>query len=202
MVISNRIVRLLATGALAFSAPALAACSTDMPTDKVYNQAVGTNERHASSIDVLNAMIVSNESGTGTFITTLVNNDNKVTGEDSKQRLTGLSVKVPDPATDNPDDFAVVEIDVPRGLEIVAGENLVLSERGEGGIKIEGEFPDDTIEPGYYAEVTLTFDNAPAVTLEVPVVTNCGYHEGEDGEPDAEHCDPPTEGVTHEDEAH
>jgi copper(I)-binding protein len=184
MVISNRIVRLLAAGALALSAPALAACSTDQPTDKVYNQAVGTNERHASSIDVLNAMIVSTEPGSGTFITTLVNNDNKGTvGENSVETLTGLTV-----------DGALVKL--PPGLKIEAGENLVLSNRGEGGIKVEHE----DISAGGYVEVTLTFDGAKPVTLEVPVVTNTGYHAGEDGEPAP--VEEPTEEEAHEDEAH
>ena len=184
MVISNRIVRLLAVGALALSAPALAACSTDMPTDKVYNQAVGTNERHASSIDVLNAMVVSTEAGSGTFITTLVNNDDKATvGENPRDTLTGLTIDG-------------VEVDVPKGLTIEAGESLVLSNRGEGGIKVEHE----SITSGGYVEVTLTFQDAESVILEVPVIPNTGYHEGEDGAPAP--VEEPTEDEMHEDEAH
>jgi len=185
MVISNRIVRLLAAGALAFSAPALAACATAQPTDKVYNQAVGTNERHASSIDVLNAMVVSTKDGSGTFITTLVNNDNKGTvGEDSEDELTGLTING-------------AEVDVPAGLKIVAGENLILSKRGVGGIKVKHE----EISAGGYVTVTLTFQSAKSVTLEVPIVTNAGYHEGEDGKP-APTDEPAEDDEADEEEAH
>ena len=201
MVISNRTVRLLGAGALVLSAPALAACSTEMPTDKVYNQAVGTNERHASSVDVLNAMIVSTSGGSGTFITTLVNNDNKARGEDdSAARLTGLSIEVDDTSTEDEGDTVVVEAKVPKGLTIAPGENLVLASGGAGGIKVSGDFPDDTLEAGNFVEVTLTFDGAEPVTLEVPVVTNTGYHEGEDGEPAP--TEEPTESTTEETEAH
>lgn len=200
MVITNRFGRLLAAGALALSAPALAACSTDMPTDKVYNQAVGTNERHASTVDVLNAMIVSAKEGSGTFITTLVNNDNKEAGEDSEATLTGLTVKVDDPETEDTEDFVVVEADVPEGLSVVAGEHLTLAKDFEGGIKVKGDFPDDTLIPGEVVEVTLTFDGAASVTLEVPVVTNCGYHAGEDGS--SGECQAATHEATTEEEAH
>ena len=184
MVISNRTVRLLGAGALVLSAPALAACSTEVPTDKVYNQAVGTNERHASSVDVLNAMIVSTSGGSGTFITTLVNNNNKQRGDDDESaRLTGLSIKVDDTSTEEEGDTVEVEARVPRDLTIAPGEHLVLASGGAGGIKVTGDFPDDTLEAGSFVEVTLTFDGAEPVTLEVPVVTNTGYHEGEDGKP-------------------
>ncbi len=184
MVISTRKVRLLAATALALSAPALAACSTDMPTDKVYNQAVGTNERHASSIDVLNALVVSTKEGSGTFITTLVNNDNKVRGDEGDAvKISALQVTVDNTDTEDEGDTITIDIDVPGNLEIAAGESLVLANQGAGGIKLKGDFPDDTLRAGHFVEVTLKFDGADPVTLEVPVVTNSGYHEGEDGEP-------------------
>lgn len=198
--ISNRTVRLIAAGALLLAGPALAACSEAAPTDKVYNEAVGTKNRD-SQVDVLNAMIVSSETGSGTFITTLVNNENEETGSNGKNddRLTGLEV-----------DGA--EIAVPNGLVVPAGGNLVLSSVGVGGIKVTGSFD---FEPGDFVEVTLTFKSAVPVTLEVPVVTNSGYHEGEDVEAEPTEAEPteaepteetptdePTEEATAEDEGH
>ena len=54
--------------------PALASCGFNAQTDQVYQAAVGINDR-SGEVDILNALIVSGEDGSGTFAGTLVNKD-------------------------------------------------------------------------------------------------------------------------------
>ena len=63
----------LATCALAVCAPVLTSCGFDYATDRIYTPATGVNNREAS-IDVLGAVIVSAEDGSGTFVASFANN--------------------------------------------------------------------------------------------------------------------------------
>ena len=63
----------LAAGALLLAAP-LSSCGFDNATERVYTPAAGANNRDAT-VDVLGAVIVSAEEGSGTFVATFVNND-------------------------------------------------------------------------------------------------------------------------------
>lgn len=168
----NRTSRLLCAGALVL-APALAACSTDMPTDAIYTQAAGVNER-TLDVDVLNAMVVSSEQGSGTLVMTLVNNlSDPVDGATSHaDRLTGVTV-----------DGASVRfspVSVPAaGIAVIAAKNDAMPQ-AVGGIKVTGDF-----EAGEYVDLVLTFENAGEVELEVPVLLNeeGSYVAGQDGKP-------------------
>src|SRR5687768_16477454 len=63
----------LVSGALLLTAP-LGACGFDPATDRINTITVGTSDRD-TTVDILNAVIVSADEGSGTFIATLVNND-------------------------------------------------------------------------------------------------------------------------------
>jgi hypothetical protein len=163
MLISHRTTRLLCAGALVLAAPALASCSKEKATDKIYTPANAANDR-GGPIDILNAAIVSSAAGSGTFVVTLANNDNNAPGatEDHADALTGLSG----------------EVTAKLGKQVVvpAGGIAVLAQPEANGIKVTGEF-----EAGQFVEVTLTFKNGPERTLEVPVVENSGSWAGQDG---------------------
>jgi hypothetical protein len=154
----------LATTALVLSA--LTSCGFDKATDRPYTPAAGVNNRDAS-VDVLNAVIVSAEDGSGTFIATLVNNDEL---EDaSLESLEGL-------------DQTQVTFSDFSPIEIPAGGAVNLAE--EGGIEVEGEF-----EQGDFVPVSVQLGDGQRVEMDVVVVTNCGDFEGLDGPADCEDPD-------------
>ncbi len=145
--------RRIAGASLALALPALAACG--FQTDQVYQPAVGVNDR-SSEVDVLGALVVSAEPGSGVFITTLVNND--TTTADKLVSVQGDGVQVAVGATP----------DIPvRGLVNFADKSL-------GGIPVQGA----KVKAGGYVTVRLTFQNADPVTIEVPVVTDTGPYAG------------------------
>ncbi|HEY0903114.1 MAG TPA: hypothetical protein VGE14_04425 [Marmoricola sp.] len=128
-------------------APALTACGFNAQTDQVYQPAVGINDRDGE-VDVLNALIVTGQDGTGTFAGTLVNNT------DDDDRLDAVS---------GPDLTASR-----RTVDIAAHDVVNLADSGQ--VTLRGE----RIEPGNFVELTLTFQNAAPVTVTVPVVENTG----------------------------
>ena len=145
----------LATAAMALG---LSSCSYDNPTDMVYNPPVGVNEQ-GSAVDVLNALVVksSDAAGSGTLVTTLVNNDDQ---EDD--RLTGVEVGPADQG---------VGVALGSSITIPGGELVELSEEG---VEVSGE----GVEDGAFITLTYTFANAETVTVDVPVVVQDeGYYE-------------------------
>lgn len=158
MLISPRTSRLLSAGALVLAASALSSCSTEEGTDAIYTPAQGVNDR-TSRVDVLNAMIVSSHENSGTFITTLVNNEVKDPGgkDQRSDRLVGLTV-----------DGKPVQLKAP--VKVAAAGKAVLAAGIPGavpGIKVSGDFA-----AGDFVEVVLTFATADPVTIEVPVLAN------------------------------
>lgn len=160
----------LATCVLAICAPALTSCGFDYATDRIYTPATGVNNRDAS-VDVLGAVVVSAEDGSGTFIASFANNDSVKTV--SVEGLEGT-----DQASLTADDFTPIEVP-PGGL-------VNLSDDDEG-IGLEG----DSVAAGNFVEVTVQLDTGEPVQMDIPVVTNCGYYEGLDGPPSADQCDAP-----------
>ncbi len=138
--------------------PGLSACSMTAASEREYTPAVGVNDRD-SYVDVLNAVIVSGQPGSGTFIATLVNNV-----PDQSASLTGLSGV----ATAN--DLKSAEftpIDVPaRGLVNLANDL---------GIAVAGDF-----EAGEFVQIEITLGDGEIVAMRVPVVVNSGDFAGLD----------------------
>ena len=69
----RRSLRLMA-GALVLALPLLGSCGFNKATDKVYTPGAGTDDR-TGDVDILSAVIVSAQPGSGTFIATLSNNE-------------------------------------------------------------------------------------------------------------------------------
>lgn len=160
----------LATGALVLTT--LTSCGFDFATDRVNTISAGVDNRDAS-VDVLHAVIVSSEPGSGTFIASFSNNS--VEEPAAFTTLEGI-------------DQAALTVEEFQAIEIAPGALVSLA--AEGGIPVTGEF-----EAGNFVAVSVQFDNGEQVELEIPVVTNCGDYEGLD-EGTAE-CE-----TTHDTESH
>ncbi|MGA8211589.1 MAG: hypothetical protein WB441_00045 [Nocardioidaceae bacterium] len=145
--------RSLATAVLLLAVPALSSCGVnfDAQTEQVYNPAVGVNDQ-SGVVDVLNALVVSGSSGSGTLVATLVNGDG--TQPDALRSVAGAR------------EDSGVQVTVPGTTAIPAGGLVNLAETPS---QITVRSP--KVVPGFYVRVTFTFDRAGAVTLNVPVVS-------------------------------
>ncbi|MFT4010898.1 MAG: hypothetical protein QM655_12750 [Nocardioidaceae bacterium] len=134
------------------AAPVLAACSTNFntPTDQDYIPAAGISDR-SGNVDVLNALVVTGSDGSGTVVTTLVNNTA------TNDRLTAVTV-----------DGQATTLGTEADTEIPATGTLKLPEQAE--VFATGA----NLKPGSYVSVSFTFANAEAVTVSVPLFKNEG----------------------------
>jgi hypothetical protein len=157
-------------------APVLAACGFNAQTDQPYQPAEGVLNRD-KDVDVLNALIVSGENGSGTFVANLVNNN--VEQADKLVSVTGPEITVPANALGGP----------AAGTTIPAGGALNLA--ADGRISVTGE----GVVAGKFVEVTLAFASGDQVTVRVPVVRNDGDY-ADVPLPSAEPTATPTDGTT------
>jgi hypothetical protein len=125
-------------------APTLTACGFSVQTDQVYQAAVGVNDR-SGQVHILNALIVSDEDGSGTFAGTLVNKS--TTEDDRLESVTGEGITASR-----------------RTIEIPAGGIATLAESGD--VTLTG----DAIEPGVFVTLTFAFSDGDSVTVSMPVV--------------------------------
>jgi hypothetical protein len=160
--------RTLATAAcvLAVGAPALSSCGFDYATDRIYTPATGVNNREAS-VDVLGAVIVSAQDGSGTFIASFANNE--TTEAATVEGIAG-------------DDGSDLTTSSSAPIEVPPGGFVNLAE--EGGIKVTGE-----LSAGDFVPVVVELGTGESIDMKVPVVTNCGYYEGLDGPSSATQCE-------------
>ncbi len=152
--------RHLATGAAVIALTAsLSSCGFDYATERDYTPGSGANSR-VGTVDVLSAVVVSAEEGSGTFVASLSNND-----ADTEQTFTGVSGG--QDATITAATFDPVAI-APGGLVNLAepAANIVL----------EGDFTS-----GDFVPLAIDFGNGDRVMIEVPVVPDdVGYWAGMD----------------------
>lgn len=145
--------------ALVATLPALSACSAsgrDAATSRVNQIVMGTDNRDFD-VDVLSAVIVAKADGSGTFITTLVNNSSQ--GDNSMTALAG-------PDGLDVSTFSPVSIPV-RGLVNLADDDQ--------GIVVTGDF-----KLGQYVPLTVTLGDGTTIPVNTPVVADAGYWTGLD----------------------
>jgi hypothetical protein len=124
--------------------PALGACGFGYQTDQVYQPGIGVNNRDGT-VDVLGAVVVSSLNGEGTFVASLVNkNDTK---DDTLVSMTG--------------DGLDVQITAP--IKVPAGSLVNLADTG--AVSVTG----DTIKPGNFARLKLTFESGQTTEINAPV---------------------------------
>jgi len=143
--------RSLAAAVLVLAAPVLSACggNFNQQTNQIYNPAEGVDDR-SGSVDVLNALVVSTENGSGTVVTTFVNNN-----LDRKDRLESIA---------GAGDDSNLEVTPGGPTTIPAGGLLNLAQRGRNFI--EGE----RVRAGNFVDLTFTFQHGTAITVNAPVV--------------------------------
>jgi hypothetical protein len=141
--------RRLAAGAMALLVPVLGACGFSEQTDQVYQPAVGSDNR-AGSVDVLGAVVVSSLNGEGTFVASLVNNNQDK--EDTLVTMTGDGL----------------EVSLAAPVKIPAGGLVNLADTG--AVSVTGE----AVQPGKFARLTLTFESGQKTRMNVPVVPYSG----------------------------
>ena len=139
--------RTLALGAAGIVATAtLTACGFNYPTDRISNITPGVDYRDGS-VDILNAVVVSKQPNSGTFVATFVNGS--TTETITLQSVTG-------------DNTAVTSTQAtPFALPPGSLRNLAI----EGGIPVQGTF-----SPGQFVNLTFSFDDGETANLSVPVV--------------------------------
>ena len=152
--------RSFALAAAAALTVGLSSCGFDYATDRYYTPAAGTNAREGV-VDVLAAVVVSTEPGSGTFVASLSNNSPEDT-----HSLTGLGGEL------TADGFEPIE--VPAG-------SLVNLADPAADVKVTGEF-----EAGDFVSVDLGFDNGETISMDVVVVPNSGDYADLDGPAPAE----------------
>lgn len=156
----------LVSGALLLTAP-LGACGFDPATDRINTITVGTSDRD-TTVDILNAVIVSADEGSGTFIATLVNND-------TEEEATLESLEPVEEGVGNDPDR--VESFPGFSPVTIEADGLVNLAQDDQGIAVQGEF-----RAGDVVTVDATLSGGQVVRLNIPVVWNCQEFEGIDGE--------------------
>ncbi len=156
----------LATGAIALFA--LTSCGFNYATDREYTPGVGVNN-HDTDVDVLGAVVVSAEDGSGTFIASFANPDPEEPATfEALESLAAGELTVT--------EFDPIEIP-PAGLVNLADE--------DEPIEVTGDFT-----AGDFLEVLVKFGDGSQAEMDIPVVTNCGVYEGLDGPLVLEQCEP------------
>jgi hypothetical protein len=148
--------KVLAAAAGLLAVPALSACGTnfDAQTDQVYTPADGENS-YDGSVDVLNAMIISETPGSGRFIAGLVNNDSQEA--DTFEGVEGVG------------ESAEVTFSVEGGeTEIPPGGGLQLADAESAMVVASGS--EDVLQAGAFVRVSVSFANGDSAELNVPVM--------------------------------
>ena len=174
----RRPARLLAA-ALLIAAPALTSCGFDYATDRVYTPGAGVNDRD-QQVDILGAVVVSAQDGSGTLIATFTNNDSEaatVAGIEGAAD-SGLTV----------DGFS--EISIP-------GSGLVNLADEDTPIEVTGDFVS-----GAFLSLEFTLGDGSTVEMDVPTVPACYEYAGLDATADEptplDECQPePASGAEH-----
>ena len=141
--------RRLAAVAMVLLIPALAGCGFGYQTDQVYQPGVGVNDR-SGGVDVLGAVVVSSLNGEGTFVASLVNKSDS--DEDTLVSMTGTGLQV----------------QLKEPVKLPANQLVNLAD--SGAISVTG----DTVQPGKFARLTLTFESGQKTRMNVPVVPYSG----------------------------
>jgi hypothetical protein len=182
----RRSARLLtAAGALLLAAPVLASCGFNYATDRPYTPGAGTNDQD-SRVDVLSAVVVSAEDGSGTLITTFSNN------VDDESATVSTIAGAGDDTALKIGDFDPIEL-APGAYVNLASDD---SPTADAPITVEGEFT-----TGQFLTLEFTFGDGTSATLDVPTVADCYEYAGldataETGTP-AEDCVPEASEVEH-----
>lgn len=143
--------------ALLLAVPVLSSCSStnfDAQTDQYYTPTDGENNREGT-VDVVHALIVSEEPGSGRLIAALANGDTENDDELAGVRGVGESEGV---------QFSLVEGET----AVPAGGTLQLADDGSAVVGVSGD--PELLAPGKYVRLSISFANGEEAELNVPVM--------------------------------
>ena len=147
----------LTIGTLLLAVPSVASCGFNYATDREYTPANGANNKDGT-VDVLNAVIVSQDVGSGTFLASLVNGSPTTT-------ISFTTLDFGSNSTVEVAAFDPVEIKPHSLVNLADGQ----------GIKVQGDFV-----TGDYIGLTVGFDNGELASMNVPVVDASDEWDGMD----------------------
>lgn len=147
----------LSLGALILAVPGVASCGFNYATDRENTISNGTSDK-SGTVDVLNAVIVSLEDGSGTFIATLSNNS-------ADETINMSSLTFGSNSTTQVAAFAPIEVKPHAVVNLADGQ----------GIKVSGDF-----KAGDFLALTVGFDNGESADMKVHVVVADDEYEGYD----------------------
>jgi hypothetical protein len=136
--------------------PVLASCGVnfDAQTDQPYTPSDGENFREGT-VDVLDALVVSDTPGSGRVIAGLVNKD--TSQEDSLTGVQGVGVD------------QSVEVSLAGGdTTIPAGGLLQLANPDSAVVIVKGD--PERLKPGSFVRLAFSFKNAETATMNIPVL--------------------------------
>jgi hypothetical protein len=116
------------------------------------------NDRDAN-VDVLGAVVVSGQEGSGTFIASFANNDQSESA--TVESLSGAG------------DDSSLKVKNFQPIEIAPGQMVNLAT--DGGIVVRGDFG-----PGNFLTVEIGFGNGETVEMDIPTVAPCDEFTGLD----------------------
>jgi copper(I)-binding protein len=177
----QKVLRPKALVAALLAAPVLSACGSNFgaQTDQVYIPADGVNSREGT-VDVLNALIISEEPGSGRLVAGLANNSSE---EDALVDVQGAG-------DDQGVEVQLTETEIPAsGLVQLADPDA------EEVVLVTGE--DDAVRAGTFVRLTFTFESSDSVELNVPVLApGSDYEDVEVPDPSGAPVETPTDTPT------
>jgi hypothetical protein len=147
----------LSLGALILAVPGVASCGFNYATDRENTISNGTSDK-SGTVDVLNAVIVSQDDGSGTFIATLSNNS-------ATETIHMSSLDFGSNSTTQVAAFDPIEVKPHAVVNLANGQ----------GIKVSGDF-----KAGDFVSLTIGFDNGESADMKVHVVVADDEYEGYD----------------------
>ncbi|MBF4765470.1 hypothetical protein ISU07_20250 [Nocardioides islandensis] len=147
----------LSLGALILAVPGVASCGFNYATDRENTISNGTSDK-SGTVDVLNAVIVSQDDGSGTFIATLSNNS-------ATETIHMSSLDFGSNSTTQVAAFDPIEVKPHAVVNLTNGQ----------GIKVSGDF-----KAGDFLSLTVGFDNGESADMKVHVVVADDEYEGYD----------------------
>jgi hypothetical protein len=147
----------LSLGALILAVPGVASCGFNYATDRENTISNGTSDK-SGTVDVLNAVIVSQDDGSGTFIATLSNNS-------ATETIHMSSLDFGSNSTTQVAAFDPIEVKPHAVVNLANGQ----------GIKVSGDF-----KAGDFLSLTVGFDNGESADMKVHVVVADDEYEGYD----------------------
>ncbi len=156
-----------AAALLVIGAPALASCGFNYQTNQVNTISHDVGER-GGTLDVIGTVLVSAQPGSGTLVTTFVNQD--PTEVAVVESVTGTGEPVVDATGFEP-------------IEVEPLDRYTAAE--DGGIPVQGDFV-----PGEFVPIQYTFGDGSTADLDVPVVPGCRQWEGIDSSAEADSLQP------------